>query len=269
VIRFKLQNIRKLFVLMCLVAGLIVWASQSQAAPQSQAQLIFDRANDKLENGNYREALSIYRTLEGQSRVSGALFLNMGISYVHIDSLGKAKYYFMKASRFDQTAKEAVRGLEYVESRFSRQSVVLPQLPWDRVVDWLRINLGASALLGIGLLLLNLGVAAFVLTWFYSPKFKSIIQKSSLILASVGTLFLLVSFYVQYVDQRYSEAVMIHSQGNVLEQPSPDAAIVNQAYEGYTFTVDHRRSEEHPGWSYIRMSNGLYGWIDTDDILIL
>lgn len=238
-------------------------------AQQPHAQLVFDQANDQFQEGNYRQALSAYRSLEQQNRVSGPLFLNMGISYVRLDSLGKAKYYFMKAAQFEETQARAAEALDYVEARFSRQSAVLPKLPWEQAVDWLRIHIGATSLMGISLLLFNLGIVGLVAAWFYTHRLNGLIWKAGIGLAAAGLLLLLTSFYVQYVDQRYSDAVMVHSRSNVLEQPKPDAPIVNQAYEGYTFTVDHYQSNSHPGWSYVRMSNGLYGWIMTDDIRIL
>ncbi len=254
-------------VLAVLFIAVLAVAQQSRA--QSSPQLSFDRANELFQNGEYREALAAYRSLERQNQVSGALFLNMGISYVQLDSLGKAKYYFLKASGFDEARPEAYKALEYVESRFSRQSAVLPKLPWERAVDWLRVNIGVTSLMGISLLLLNLGVAGFVATWFFSHRFNPVFRKAGIGVAGAGIVLLLLSFYVQYVDQRYSEAVMVHSKGNVLERPSPEAPIVNQAYEGYMFTVDHYQSEPHPDWSYVRMSNGLYGWIQDDNIRIL
>lgn len=235
---------------------------------QSGGQLIFDRANDALEAGDYQQALQHYRSLENDDQISGALYLNMGISYVQIDSLGKAKYYFLKASRFDETEDQAGEGLEYVEQRFSRQSAVLPKLPWDKAVDWLKINVGDVTLLGIAVILLNLGVIAYVTTWFW-PVFEKPMQLSGLTSAAIGFLILLLSFYVQYVDNRYSEAVMVHRQSNVLERPEEEATVVSQAYEGYSFTVDEYQSREYPGWSYVRMSNGLYGWIPENQIMVL
>lgn len=247
-------------------AVLLIYSSLAQG--QDNAQLLFDRGNDALVEGNYQQAIRTYQNLEDQNMVSGALFLNMGISYVRIDSLGKAKYYLMKASRFEETEEQAEQGLEYVEQQFSRQSAILPKLPWDKAVDWLKLNIGASTLLGIGIILLNMGILAYVGTWFWISTGKPV-QQSGIAVAATGLLILFLSFYVQYVDERYSEAVMVHRQTNVVEQPSEGAAVVSQAYEGYTFTVDEYQSEEHEGWSYVRMSNGLYGWIPEEEIMIL
>jgi len=251
-----------------LCAILLIACSVQSVRAQENPQLQFDRANDRLESGNYIEALSLYRSLEAQNHLSGALFLNMGISYVQLDSLGKAKYYFLKAAEFDETRDRAADGLEYVESRFSRQSAVLPKLPWERFFDWLGEAFGAAGLMIFGILLLNIGVAGIIGAWFLEPHTRKL-RLGGFAAAAAGFMIIFSSFYVQYLQNRYSRAVMIHQRTNVLEQPSTEAAVVSQAYEGYTFTVDHYQSEEHEGWSYVRMSNGLYGWIPNEDILIL
>ena len=67
------------------------------ALSQESPQLLFDRGNDALVAGEYRQALNAYHQLLESNQVSGAMYLNMGISYVRLDSLGKAKYYFLKA----------------------------------------------------------------------------------------------------------------------------------------------------------------------------
>lgn len=239
------------------------------ASGQTNPQPLFDQANNYLESGDYRQALSIYRELERNEQVSGSLFLNMAISHVELDSLGLAKYYFMKAGQFDETRENALQGLDYVNSRFSRQSAVLPKLPWQRLLDWLSETIGASLLLGLGIILLNLGVIGFVARWFIMVPGEKYFKFGGIGVAVIGIVFVLTSFYIDYRDNRYHPAVMIHNQANVREQPDSSAAVVSQAFEGYTFTVDSYKSEEYPTWYYVRMSNGLYGWIPGNDIRIL
>ncbi|TYP93434.1 SH3-like domain-containing protein [Fodinibius salinus] len=237
-------------------------------AKSQQPQAVFDRANQQLQSANYSKALSLYKQLEDDNTVSGALFLNMGVAYERVDSLGKAKYYLLKASRFEETESEAKEGLQFVESRFSRQSAVLPKFPWNVAVDWLRHNIGASNILLIGILLLNIGVILYVVRWFveWYPGLLRIFGLSTVV---VSLLLISCSFYTDYVDNRYSKAVMVTEQAPVLENPQQDASLISQSFEGYTFTVDHHRSRKVNQWSYVRMSNGLYGWIQSSDIRTL
>lgn len=238
--------------------------TQAQSGPQNR----FDRANRLLQDEDIYEALQAYRGLESEGHRSGALFLNMGIAYTRIDSLGMAKYYFMKSRTYPETRQMARQALDNLQNRFSRQSAVLPKLPWQQAVEWIQQNIGSSALMSGGLLLLNLGVVLIVVHWF-RDRWKLLLRRGGLALVSAGLMLAVLSFYSSHVDRRYSPAVMIDEQANVMERPGNDAPIVSQAFEGYTLTVDHRRSAESEGWSYVRLSNGMYGWIPTGHIRTL
>jgi len=240
----------------------------STAYAQQSPQAVFDNANDKLEAGNYQQAIVLYKNLEAQNTVSGALFLNLGICYQRLDSLGMAKYYFLKASHFDETQAQAKKALDYVENQFSRQSAVLPKLPWDIATDWLRYNIGATNLLILGIIILNLGILLFITHWFvdWFPKY---LRMSAYILIGLAVVIIGSGFYTRYIEQRYSTAVMVTQKVSVWEKPQSKSSLVSQAFEGYTFTVDKYKSNNHSGWAYVRMSNGLYGWIPSDQIMIL
>jgi len=256
------------FKKLTLLLSLTVLFGMPNSYAQESPQALFDQANEQLENGSYRQALSIYHRLEAQNTVSGALFLNMGVSYQRLDSLGKAKYYFMKASRFEETASDANQALESVNQQFSRQSAVLPKLPWDIATEWMQQHVGAKNLLLVAIILLNLGVLIFVAHWFFDfyPQYLRI---GGMALCGVALLIMAAGFYTRYVSNRYHTAVMVTDKASVLEHPRQDASLVSQAFEGYTFTVDSHESDSKQGWSYVRMSNGLYGWIPSSDILIL
>jgi tetratricopeptide (TPR) repeat protein len=253
----------KIFFFLFLFGGLT-----SISVAQQSAQALFDDANEKLQESNYQQAISLYQNLEDRNTASGALFLNMGISYQRIDSLGKAKYYFLKASQFEETEQKAHEALKFVESQFSRQSAVLPKLPWDMATGWLQEHLGAKNILLIGIITLNAGVFIFIAHWFLQA-YPNVLRIVGFSLIAAALLIIATGFYTQYVSERYSTAVMVTDRGSVLEEPTEEAPVVSRAYEGYTLTVDHRQSKSQQKWTYVRMSNGLYGWIPNSEILIL
>ncbi|HET6527317.1 MAG TPA: hypothetical protein VFG39_01065 [Balneolaceae bacterium] len=255
------SSIRKIVALIC-----FMFASAVITYGQQNPQALFDRANEQLESYHYREAIALYQDIIAQNTVSGALYLNLGIAYQRTDSLGKAKYYFLKAAQFESTEEEANRALEFVETQFSRQSAVLPKLPWDIATHWLQNNVGSSTLLLLGIILLNIGIFIYIVHWFTS-RYPQLFKIGGYVLSGLSILVIAAGFYTQYVSDRYSTAVMVSQKAAVYEKPKSEAALVSQAFEGYTFTIDRYKSED--GWKYIRMSNGMYGWIPGDKIMIL
>ncbi len=237
-------------------------------AQQQNPQIIFDQANQLLQQGKTVQALDRYQQLVERGQLSGALFINMGYSYTRLGELGKAKYYFLKAKQFEETRKEARSGLKYVESQLSHQSGILPALPWEKALKWLQVAIGPALLLGIGLVLLNIGIFVLVGSWF-REKSPSFIQKTATGIAAAGMLVVLLSFYIDYRRQRYSKAVMVTQKANVLKKPTQESRLINKAFEGYSFTVDHKKSKSSDSWVFVQMSNGSEGWIKKEEIMIL
>lgn len=231
-------------------------------------QATFDEANTLLENNEFNQAMTLYRDIEQSGQISGALFLNMGITAVQLDSMGLAKYYFLKAADFETTYNRASEALEYVNNQFSRQSAMLPKLPWDRAVAWMNEGPTASGVFLIGFIITLLGLIVLILKWFDKLHFKRIMTVT-ISLITIGIVTTGLSFYADYVDQRYDEAVLISNSNRVLQSPNPESTLVSIAYEGYELTVDHWQSNEQENWLYIRLGNGQFGWIETEGVKIL
>ncbi|MBD3617488.1 MAG: SH3-like domain-containing protein [Gracilimonas sp.] len=231
-------------------------------------QVTFDQANTLFENGELNEAMALYKSIESSGQISGALFLNMGITAVQLDSMGLAKYYFLRAQDFETTRDRSVAALEYVNNQFSRQSAVLPKLPWDRAIEWINDKITAYRLFICGFLVTLSGLVLLYLGWMNTFSLQKTFSYI-LTLIIVGTAIAGLAFYADYVNQRYDEAVLISTSQRVLENPNPESPLISIAYEGYDLTVDHWKTNEHENWLYIRLGNGQFGWIQNEGIKIL
>lgn len=252
------------FINSFLVMLLIASAAHAQQSPQ----LLFDKANTLLENNDYMDAMNMYRQIADGDQVSGALYLNMGIASTQLDSLGLAKYYFLKAAGFETTKSSAIEALQYVESQFSRQSATLPKLPWDRAVDWMKTVPGSDGVFLFGFIFIFIAVSILLIHWAGFFSFTKLRRTFSSLSIS-GILILVLAFYVDYVDQRYSEAVIITNEIQVKQQADETADLVSLGYVGYSITIDHNQSSESTDWIYIRLGNGQFGWIKNSGIKIL
>lgn len=245
---------------------LLFWGTA--AAAQQSPQAAFDQANTLFSEGKLTEAMAGYRTIEASGAASGALYLNMGITAVQLDSMGLAKYYFLKASEFNSTKEQSAIALEYVKSQFSRQSATLPKLPWDRAVEWLNEVPGAHGVFILGISFILCGLILLYLGWFKKLD-KAALSSYITTLIISGAIVAALAFYADYVNQRYDAAVLISTSQQVLESPNPESTLISIAYEGYDLTIDHWKSAEHPDWLYVRLGNGQFGWTQTNGIKIL
>jgi hypothetical protein len=247
-------------ILIFFFSGWIVTAAGQQAR--------FDDANSLLEESSYREAIDVYKSIADDGYHSGALWLNMGIAYSYLDSLGVAKYYLMKAEKYSETRELAAGALDYVDNRFSRRSAVLPPLPWDRFLESLSEKIGTKGLIFIALFFLYLGVALMIGSWFRYDLHK-FLRYSGYSVLGISAIFFMFSLIFNYQDNRFGTGVMVERQGQVFQQPEEESSVVSTAFEGYTMRVDFKRSEDFPDWKYVRLENGMYGWIKEDGLMVL
>lgn len=243
----------------------IILSGFSVALNAQQAR--FDQATYLLEQNEYREAIQLYKSIADDGYESGSLWLNLGISYTYLDSLGTAKFYFLQAEQYSETKTQAQNALSYVNERFNRRSAVLSQLPWDRFFESLSQKAGVTFLYVLAFIFLYTGAGAIIFSWF-KKKFKLFLRTTGIGSIIISILFFCCTFYLQYLDNRYGTGVLVDDETSVYEQPQEDSAVVSSAYEGYTLRVDFYDSRDEPGWNYVRLENGMYGWIKTNHIQV-
>lgn len=250
--------------------GLLFLVTNILGLDLTQAQTIqsrFDEANNLALQGNLSEAYTAYQSLEAEGLVSGKLYYNLGIIAFQLDSLSVSKLYQIAAMRHNETRSKAAEAITFLDSRFPQRIAELPKLPWEQFFDYLLRTFGLSLLFGSVVLIANVGIILYMLGWWIGrPRWL----RGAYLSALLYTLtFLSISLYIDYREQRYRDAVIIEGQYAVKEEPNPSSAVVSQAYEGFRFQVDLEKSAQKPGWLYVRMSNGLYGWLPQNAIRMI
>lgn len=228
----------------------------------------FDNANQLLEENAYSDAIQEYHSIADDGFESGALWLNMGIAYSQIDSLGMAKYYLLKAKNHKETTTLAVEALNYVNDRFSRQSAVLPPLPWNRLLSYLSNTFGITMIAVTALFFFYLAIAFLIGSWFWNESVKPL-RVSFYTSISLALILFLTSWIIHYQNNRFDTAVLVGRESTVYQNPRDDSAVISTAFEGYVLRIDHHRMNNDNGWYYIRLENGMIGWIRENNVKIL
>lgn len=239
------------------------------AAPALTAQQSrFDSANALLQESEYADAIQLYHAIADDGYKSGALWLNLGIAYTQMDSLGVAKFYLLKAKQFRETSELAEDALLYVNERFSRRSAILPPLPWNQFIDFLSATFGINTIVITALLFLYVGIGLLIWSWF-RVDLKKALRNGSYISFGLITLLFLFSWIIYYQENRFSTAVMIDRQSVVYEKPNESSSVITTAFEGYTMRIDFKKGADYPEWKYVRLENGMYGWVKSEGLKIL
>lgn len=243
----------------------LVWLLLGTAAFAQQSR--FDEANTLLEESQYRDAIALYKSIADDGYRSGALWLNLGVAYSQLDSLGVAKFYLLKAETYSETKQLAREGLEFVNDRFSRRSAVLPPLPWDRFFEYLADRFGLMMIALTAMFILYIGVALIIGSWF-RKDFRKLLRKSGAAIIGLSAILFIFALIINQQQNRYGTGVMIDRQASVFQQPSEESAVVSIAYEGYTMRVDFSESNGVENWKYVRLENGMFGWVNENSLMI-
>ncbi|MGM0737655.1 MAG: hypothetical protein ACQETM_00610 [Bacteroidota bacterium] len=237
---------------------------------EMRPQALFNRGNYMMEEEDFARAVEIFGQIEADGHASGALFYNMGISYLYLDSLGQASYYFHKSTAYRESAKPGKEGIETVERLMRARGTLIPQLPWYAFVDWFLFDMPHLGWVAWSLVLLNAGVLVLLVGWRYRPNRRVALAGKAAAVA--GVLLLSIGISVSVWAGGYLQAVI--TTGQVVIQPQPDYIVEEDmapdlAYEAYTVTLDQRQSRQHDGWVHIRLRNGVSGWIPESAVRIL
>lgn len=234
----------------------------------TQPQVVFDEAGKAIQSNNYSEAKQKLKSLLESDYEHGAVLLNLGYIYAVQDSLGNAIYYFRQAELDPEFEKEAKEGLRYARQRLPNREVMLPKLPWHQAFDWAGRTIGSNGLMSAALLFLYISVFFTLFYWFTTfmrHKGTRYLIYSSL---TISILLAIGSLHIAHLQQRYDIGVLATEEQAVYSEPDRASSIISSAYEGYSFTIDYSQSKPEEGWYYVRLSNGMFGWIEDEGLLI-
>jgi len=251
-------------------------ATVTVSITETQPQSLFNRGNYLLEGDNYRDALDTFRRIEEQGYAAGPLYYNMALSYIHLDSLGRASYYFQKSAQFRETRQQAETGLEFIEIQQRNRGTFIPYLPWYRFIDWFLFDLNRGFGIFWSLLLLNAGILVLLTGWLYRPNRWLVVGGGSA--AGAGLILLLSLTILHFWSSGYRQAVVVTSSVPVQSGPEHPPSSINNleendsgdlAYEAHTVTLHLHPSDRYDGWAYIRLRNGVTGWVPESAIRVL
>lgn len=228
-------------------------------ADAENIQARYDNALNLSASGDNVAAYDSLISIEKDGYRSGNLYYNLAVIATKLDSLSIAKLYYITASHYSETHQRALEGISYLDSRFPQRVAELPRLPWEQFFDWLQRTFGLKLLYWSVVLVANVGVILFMLGWYLGrPRW---LRGAYMSAALFVITFLSVTLYIDKKDQRYDDGVLVSGQHALKEHPDASSAVVSQVYEGFAFTIDYQTSARQPGWVYVRMSNGMYGWL--------
>ncbi|MEX1211868.1 MAG: hypothetical protein WEA36_03405 [Balneolaceae bacterium] len=247
----------RLFILLLVSFSLSegVWAQQA----------LFDEATHEFQSGDLERARTLFLQLETEGHHAPELFWNQAMVALETDSVGLAKYYLLRASRYDNWKDRSDRALTQVEEMLSRRSSTLPPLPWTRLLLQLREQPGADLLLWSSILLFHLWVIAWMMFQFKGWDTQP--ARIGFYTFFAGAFMLLLfSTAIEWRETTTVTGIQVGDQTPVYHRPDTTSAVMANLYEGYRVTFPERSPASDTPFLYVRLETGRTGWVYPQQI---
>lgn len=243
-------SIRCVIVLVC---GLLL-PPLAAAQPDSLVKR-FETANAAYERGRYARALSQYRGILRSGYASGALYYNLGNTYVRLDKLGQGIRHYEKALRVRPEDPRIQHNLEQARRWANVDRRTIPPRRLLSVVQ----NWSPVALYVAGLFLFGVGLATAIIR--YRPA-RTEATNHPLVWGpiSVGLLIVALALGTSGLQSLEQRAVVVVDHVQLRTEPNADAAADTTLAEGTLVEVRRRQS----GWRHVRSAGSIRGWVPAE-----
>ncbi len=223
---------------------------------------LFEQANRAYSDGNYEQALALYRQIENQGMVSGELYYNMGNTCYRLNQLGPARLYYERALRLMPGDEALLYNMELLKMRLTDRIKTPPQLfliRWWRLLSEL-LSVHVWGMVSIVLFAMLLLALAF---YFYKKNRSESFPAAPLrFLALLWLVTLIIWLEKTYLDETTRFAVIMRSSVTVYAEPADDSTELFLLHEGAKVELEQQMDD----WRRIRLKDGKTGWLPVEFI---
>lgn len=232
----------------------------------AQSEVLFKRATDAYNDGDYNKAIENYLEIIEAGEHSAELYFNLGNSYYKLNQVAPSIYYYEKALLLKPNDGEIANNLGYAQNMTLDAIEVMPETGLSKIYNDITSFLSFDQWAYTGVLFMILFVLLYI--GFYYLKYatqKRIAFITSLISLIIAILSVVLAF-LQFSDfQADRPAIVFDSETKVTSEPNTRSQVVFVLHEGTKLNV----LEELEGYKKIRIADGQTGWLSSESIKLL
>lgn len=245
---------KSFFILLILVSSLTASA---------QNEVLFDRATEAYNDGEYQVAVDSYQEILDKGRHSAALYYNLGNAHYKLNQIAPSIYYYEKALLLKPDDPEVSNNLSYARNMTLDAIEELPQTGLSKIYDNVIGILTFDQWAYVSVVFMILFVLLYIAFYYfrYSSRKRSAFVSSivSLILAIVAVVFAYLQ-YNAFKDER--PAIVFAEETSVKAEPNKKSQEAFALHEGTKVDILDQLND----WQKIRIADGTTGWIPAEDI---
>lgn len=222
---------------------------------------LFEKASLSYEKKEYAQALIYYNEIQDLGLYSSDLYYNIGNCYYKLQQNAEAVLYYEKALKLNPSDEDALFNLKLVQMQLVDKLAEVPQVFYQKWIESIKNKLTIDQWAKLGLIFLFLFCSLFISFLFiktYSLKKRSFTVSVFSLLVAVSSLSLA---YYSHKTLKV-EAVLMQANAYIKSAPSNKSEDLFILHEGTKVQV----LEVFNGWTKIKLSDGMIGWLENQDI---
>ncbi len=247
---------KKIFFLLYLISTTVIVA-------QTTTTHLFEKGNLNYKEGNYHEAIALFKKIEAKDSVSSTLYYNIANAYYKLNKVANTIYYYEKALKLDPLNTDAANNLAFARRMTIDTIEELPKTFLQKLeANYIqKLSYNQWSVLAVVFSFL----AAILFLLFYVSSISN--RKRMYFLTSVLSFFLLLITigisYNQYQKVTSTKtAIIFTSKVSVNNAPTLNSDEVFILHEGTKVVI----LDAVDNWKKIKLADGKIGWISTSDL---
>lgn len=231
-----------------------------------QNNILFEKANEAYNVGNYPEAVSRYTEVLKNGEESAELYFNLGNAHYKLNDIAESIYNYEKALLLDPGDKTIKNNLEFANNMLIDDIKVVPKSGLSNFITnaisifsfngWAWIAILGLVIFSILFLLYYFSIASKWKRAFFSFAITSII---------ISFISLIFAFYLKTNTQNKEFAIVFYEEVSVRNEPNLRGNELFLLHEGTKVQILNTFQE----WVQLELANGSTGWMDKSSIKFL
>ena len=232
----------------------------------AQNDALFEKGNELYNQGNYLEAIEVYKRILDSKNHSAELYFNLGNAYYKLNDVAPSIYYYEKALQLDPNDKDILNNLAFAKNMTIDAIDTVSEAWTTKLINTLAnyMTFDGWAKTAVGL------VVCFVLLFIVYDFAYASVKKRVAFIGSMVSLFLVIvslvlAFHKFNLEKNNKPAIVFAQESKVKSEPNSRSEETFILHEGTKVQV----LDTINNWKKIKLADGKTGWIPNADIKAL
>lgn len=236
------------------------------APMMGQNKVLFEKANEAYNAGNYPEAVSRYAEVLKNGEESAELYFNLGNAHYKLNHIAESVYNYEKALLLDPADQTIQNNLEFANNMVLDD---IKEVPKSGLSTFITSAISIFSFNGWAWIAI-LGVAIFsvlFLLYYFSiaSKWKRVFFTVAITAVVISFISLIFAFYLSNVTQSKEFAIVFTEEVPVRNEPNLRGNELFLLHEGTKVKVVSAFQD----WIQLELANGSSGWADKSSLKFL